>query len=83
MILRFSYLCSANDTEAYNLQAVILVSLVLKFHHLRHQWNLVVDSCLCPNQEEIQSDSLSANNCQLLPTAARTGNDDFVSPGSN
>lgn len=68
IILRFYYLCSANDTEAYNPQAVILVSLVLKFHHLRHQWNLVVDSCLCPNQEVIQSDSLSANNCQLLPT---------------
>lgn len=60
--------CSANIPEPYNPQAVILVSLVLKFQHLRHQWNLAVVSCLCPNQKEIQSDSLSANNCQLLPT---------------
>lgn len=54
--------------ETYNPQVVILVSLVLKFQLLRHWWNLVVVGGLCPNQEEIQSDSLSTNNFQLLPT---------------
>lgn len=64
----FHYFCSANITETYNPQAVILVSLVLKFQLLRHWWNLVVVGGLCRNQEEIQSDSLSTNNFKLLPT---------------
>lgn len=62
-----SIICVLQTSQQHNPQAVILVSLVLK----DPTFTSLVESggfChLCPNREEIQSDSLSTSNCQLLP----------------